>query len=374
MEILEAVTGTKIGEDIKVRCPYETEPESMEYDPESIANDDADNEGLELTTVIRVNDLDFYTFFTQANDGGALGRNIKSGGLPGKEKTFLTKIVRTLPDGTKREIENLHGIYFGKTHQYSRQPMDSATTSAQVLVTLPEGTPNIDDMGPGYPFTVAAHHLIPGNGSLKASRLWNYLNKTGEPRVRKKRRKDKTEEVDETPTAVEVRDSDANLLGTWKIVQNIGYNVNGAHNGVWLPGSYAMHEPKKEVHHKYDRYWLDRGGRWRDAYRRAVENLAGGQFHDTHSKYNNNVVINFLNPIADALDLHIDKCPLCSKQRNSDVGLPPPYPLIRTLFRGARWLRTQVCGDPTKASYFTSDTPVEEAEDGNNGVFFEPMP
>lgn len=60
----------------------------------------------------------------------------------------------------------------------------------------------------GWPYILAPHHLIPGNGSLRKSDLYNhYMSKEG-------------------------KDT--------KVLVNIGYDVNGSHNGVWLPGNYAI--------------------------------------------------------------------------------------------------------------------------------------
>jgi hypothetical protein len=68
-----------------------------------------------------------------------------------------------------------------------------------------------------FPFVVAAHHLIPGNASLGESRLKKLMTKSSAARIAGKAR---------------------------RIKNHIGYNVNGAHNGAWLPGNYAI-RPKK---------------------------------------------------------------------------------------------------------------------------------
>jgi hypothetical protein len=58
--------------------------------------------------------------------------------------------------------------------------------------------------GKSYGAAVAAHHLIPGNASLKDSELMDYLWTDGEAEG------------------------------------NIGYNVNAKPNGVWSPGNYGV--------------------------------------------------------------------------------------------------------------------------------------
>jgi hypothetical protein len=68
-----------------------------------------------------------------------------------------------------------------------------------------------------YPVTCAAHHILPGQESFKVSPLLAYMVKKGDSEPLK----------GETYTKGVV----------WA---DVGYNVNGSENGVWLPGSYAV--------------------------------------------------------------------------------------------------------------------------------------
>lgn len=66
------------------------------------------------------------------------------------------------------------------------------------------GTVQIDGVATPLPVHSAAHHLIPGNASLKTSQLLPHLHTEG------------------------------------KATGNIGYDVNNFENGVWLGGNYAL--------------------------------------------------------------------------------------------------------------------------------------
>jgi hypothetical protein len=74
-----------------------------------------------------------------------------------------------------------------------------------------------------YPLTCAAHHLVPAQESLKDSPILKFMCKAGEPQDFRKSGKPARKPV-------------AGSL-VWG---NVGYNVNGSQNGVWLPGNYAV--------------------------------------------------------------------------------------------------------------------------------------
>ncbi len=119
-----------------------------------------------------------------------------------------------------------------------------------------------EDLKP-FPSSVAAHHLIPGNASLKPSELFDsdYLRVAG------------------------------------KAKGNIGYNVNAAPNGVWLPGNYAQ------------RPWGTDGAAFRAAnpgltpkdYAFMAITHWRAQFHDAHGDYSK-FVVQCLNEIYDKLE------------------------------------------------------------------------
>jgi hypothetical protein len=90
----------------------------------------------------------------------------------------------------------------------------------------------------------AAHHAIPGNASLKKSQLFQsneYLWKDGQANG------------------------------------NIGYNINSAQNGIWLPGNYAVRPWSGKLEHVKREYALAAIDKW------------GCQFHDAHEEYSTEV-------------------------------------------------------------------------------------
>jgi len=74
-----------------------------------------------------------------------------------------------------------------------------------------------------YPLTCAAHHLIPAQESLKGHEILNFMCKKGE-------NQDFRNDAAAAPAPV----ADSKVWG------NVAYNVNGCHNGAWLPGNYAV--------------------------------------------------------------------------------------------------------------------------------------
>jgi hypothetical protein len=84
-------------------------------------------------------------------------------------------------------------------------------------VTLENGDPVL------YPVTCAAHHLVPAQESLKDHPILRYMCKNGEDQDFRSSGK-----LAEAPVS-----------GS-KVWGNVAYNVNGGQNGVWLPGNYAV--------------------------------------------------------------------------------------------------------------------------------------
>jgi hypothetical protein len=133
-----------------------------------------------------------------------------------------------------------------------------------------------------------------------------------------------------------------------KIKNHIGYNVNGAHNGVWLPGNYAIRPANKPL----EKLWseLESKVNWCMNYVAAVSARTGGQFHDTHKEYNE-AVRKLLNKIREAVTLH--ECHLCKEK----TSVPPPYMVKLRLYALSEYFRTQLNGSPRKwrQPWFTSD-------------------
>lgn len=144
----------------------------------------------------------------------------------------------------------------------------------------------------------AAHHLLPGNASVKkAAALHKYMLWQGK-----------------------------NPLG---LMGPIGYDINNAENGVWLPGNYAV---RKDTDFKKN--WGEFEEPFKDAYAKAaMKNASDRQLHDAHPKYNDKV-LKTLQDIAGKLDANWQdrsKCPVCKEKLENQNR--PPYGLVSRLNR-----------------------------------------
>lgn len=102
-------------------------------------------------------------------------------------------------------------------------PRDRPDGFNSVYVTVNEHTISLNNDRLKYPLTCAAHHLIPAQESLKGSPVLKFMCKEGQ-------KQDFRNGAKPAPATV----SGALVWG------NVGYNVNGGQNGVWLPGNYAV--------------------------------------------------------------------------------------------------------------------------------------
>lgn len=107
-----------------------------------------------------------------------------------------------------------------------------------------------------WPVSTAAHHLIPGNAALRKSSLFK---------------------------------SNEYLWKDKKANGNIGYNVNDAANGVWLPGNYAV------------RPWSTRDDAFKEEFAFNAIGKWGAQFHDAHEEYSS-FVLATLEEVFEKLD------------------------------------------------------------------------
>lgn len=147
-----------------------------------------------------------------------------------------------------------------------------------------EGTVKLDGIDRELPVKTAAHHLIPGNGSLRESAIMDYLHIDG------------------------------------MAEGNIGYNVNNHRNGVWLAGNYAFRG--KNGLSK----WGNHGAEFKDSYGsepkdyafKAIEKMEC-QFHDAHENYSK-FVLDVLDAIAMKMNMFGDVwCPKASdKPKNPE--------------------------------------------------------
>jgi hypothetical protein len=137
-----------------------------------------------------------------------------------------------------------------------------------------------------YDVSVAAHHLIPGNAALKNSDLY------------------KSKEY---------------LWTDGKKKGNIGYSINSAPNGVWLPGNYAL------------RPWSGRAPTFQSNYAFAAIEEWRAQFHDAHTDYSK-FVIDVLDKICEKLDDGREVwCPKAKKREDKPEDREPLYVIVNRL-------------------------------------------
>jgi hypothetical protein len=183
------------------------------------------------------------------------------------------------------------------------------------------------------PLQWAPHHLIPGNASLKNSAVVPYL---GAKSV-----------IGAFGSSSKIKDK-----------QTVGYNVNDAANGVWLPSPYA----------------LSMKGNWpktqdkKNAYVEAAIDSTGGkcQFHMCHTQYSN-AVRDVLEELGSKLKL-LTASGKCDKANSSTsdkfdapMGLKPRLNKISAQMR--RITSGPPAGDPSPTIWqppFTDDTLVPE--------------
>ncbi len=295
------------------KCPFrdQSEPASDEVE-EDIEYDDSESAEKE-----------------QGNNGGTLGKNI-AGGSQGASGTWGG------PAG------------YNKAEPGPEVPPNDTARASKTPLMLVPGAGSVPDGL--YPFQVAAHHLIPGNASLGPSDLYDFLGKAGAGKLKAggkspRLRKDITAEG-----------------FTWKIGKLIGYNINGSHNGAWLPGNYALRGfgsqwdgraksaggPAPDAHIA-KASWSELGDAdadWKLHYVAASVRVASGQFHDTHVNYSERV-LGVLNKIATMLRNHLIEAKRIEKESNSQVKCPcteateiaPPYVVKLRLYSLSEYLR-----------------------------------
>jgi len=235
----------------------------------------------------------------QHNDGGKLGENLTDAS-----------------EGAANTINNLHGC--GKL---KKEPVKDTRTNPKLVVS-------VKGLDGDYPYIQAAHHLVPGVASLEKSQLYKkYMKKGGKITTTVKKRK-------------------------YTIKVHIGYNVNGAHNGVWLPGNYAIRADVPGNPLKKDWGKVSNPSFKENYMLSTMRKVGGKQFHDAHSAYNTRVR-STLDKIALALIFHQD---FCEEDCKTKKKIPPPFRIKKRLYALSKWLKTTVTGGPStwKDPYYTS--------------------
>lgn len=303
MDFGELVTSASLDQEMSTKCPFsEAGQANLKKSAESIADDDLDS----------VQEL-------QKNDGGVLGENLSAGN-------------NGVADG---------GPFPPDDFRFAQPPID--TYRGRMSRVYVDGYR--DAKGGDFPFSVAAHHVIPGNASLYRSSLKAFLGPG-------------------SVTSLNNRE--------YKIVGEIGYDVNGSHNGVWLPGNYAIKTARPERRSRDGKRtlparegtspidgvsWAELGPEleeWQFDYVASACKAGRGQFHDSHERPYSASVRAYLNKITVSLSHHLDSCEVCSKPATTEI--PPPFRVKRRLYALSKRLRQYVMGHPTswKTPWFTS--------------------
>ncbi len=293
-DIGELVTFAMLDSSVGKKCPFNLEPIDVD-DPEDEDIPDDDRRAVEVL---------------QDNDGGKLGKNLEKGS-PGVGGSW-NDVGIDPPRFTQARLDTRRSKKPGKIR----------------VVVVGDTTPR--------PFTVAAHHLIPGNAALYDSTLFNsYMKKGGKIKLKVLGGAEKTFELD----------------------AHIGYNVNGSHNGVWLPGSYAIRSGASPTGNTWsilnDPKHPDSMVDWCLAYMATVAKVCLAQFHDTHEEYSEKVLI-AIDKTAARLAVHQQGCKDCE----SKTKIPPPYAVVKSrLHRTSQYLRGKTVGSlrSWKRPWFTSD-------------------
>jgi len=280
-------------------CPFKTDLQGVtKKDDEDISYDDLDD-----------------VQEAQDNDGGKLGSNLNTKSNGDDEFWKDAPFPPPTPgDNSANDSRRKDGKKKSKIWQKVKVP---GTTDVNGNTIIAE---NI------FPFTVAAHHLIPGNASL-----YNNENDLQKYMI-----------MGETVKAGGK---------SWEIAYHIGYNVNGAHNGVWLPGNYAIRSrssPTKVT-------WGSMGHEdWQLNYVAACCKAVDGQFHDAHTNYNDSI-LSLMNAMAEKLEYHQCHCKECEGKNGKKV--PPPYMIKERLYNLSKYFRSNLTVPPNawRRPWFTSD-------------------
>jgi hypothetical protein len=189
-----------------------------------------------------------------------------------------------------------------------------------------------------YDLQYAPHHLIPGNESLKGSDVAAFLG------------------ADNVITNFKLKGEPSSLIKDGK---SVGYDVNAASNGEWLPSPYALSMsnewPAAEGLKALRRRLRDgedeaaESEAFKMAYAvAAMEVTPRKQFHMRHAEYSTKVR-EILDAMAAKMEFLVTSkkgCPL-AKNEAEDGKFNPPMALAKRLDALSRKLRGLVSGSPT---------------------------
>lgn len=206
---------------------------------------------------------------------------------------------------TEPTVSNLlsnNGIVLGKNMDAGvstskREPTCEKVEHPEIDLTIKKRKIKLDAEGFDLRIKMNAHHLIPGKASLPKSNLMDYVA------------------------------ADRGVIRS-----DIGYVVNGAQNGVWLPSNNAVAGwgdltvtrsdgvAKLRSEQDVSGFFLQRD------YAFVAMEISQAQFHDTHLDYNE-FLIKCLNKLFLKCWVGTKACDKCKAEEK----MPPPYALISRL-------------------------------------------
>jgi hypothetical protein len=250
------------------------------------------------------------------NDGGELGRNMKDAKDVPPKKDFVS-------------------IYYAQGAQLKWK-----AGKKNKVVRSYEESEDEEQYGLQY----APHHLIPGNESLKGSGVVPFLG-------------------DDDTISEFTGEGQSSYI---KEGFSIGYEVNFAENGVWLPSPYALSnanewpsEPGiKVIKKRKGEDYAQQAEDFKTAYVAASIQASGGrQFHMRHEKYSKEVR-KLLDVIGERLAKMCEKsCPIAAGSEDDGKFDPPPglrgrlavlSNNLRRLTSGPRWQSPLYTDDMTE--------------------------
>lgn len=175
-----------------------------------------------------------------------------------------------------------------------------------------------------FPVTQAAHHLIPGNAAFDKCKF--------------------------------MKEKDQFLRSDGMAAGNIGYNINSAANGVWLPGNYGV------------RPWGTKGAAFQAAegvapvvYAGAAMRTLGRQFHDAHKQYSD-FVLQVLDTYHEAVE---EKQAICEESSaDPEAGSRNLTTLVPRFQHVSRRMKGYLLGSPSGwvRNIYTSSQVLDWAE------------
>ncbi len=196
-----------------------------------------------------------------------------------------------------------------------------------------------------YPLQYAPHHLIPGNESLKGSEVLAYMGD------------DEVIGNYEPPSASKIKKG-----------KTIGYDVNAAYNGVWLPSPYALSNSNKwpsedglqVILKRMGQVAVDEAESFKTAYVAAgIEASGHRQFHMRHEDYSYKVQ-EILDAMANKMLVLSKKCLITGKDPNNGKFDPPGGLKAKLNALSAR-MKTMLTGGVWRAPFFTDHLSEEYA-------------